>query len=177
MYTIILGKLCNNILHFFYTYMYIFCSHAYPDTSHIEPQEKENIFARLIVEQVNRTLINVLSSDFLHLQESEVDYRPRHEAFWSVGGINPPKNVVKSKSGRKWQKEIANDPYNRLMQYSGKPFLAIRHRNQLTPWKNESESTNVDLAKAIPRFNYDPRTLGFVCSHQHLTSIPGRSKN
>nr|XP_014102318.1 39S ribosomal protein S30, mitochondrial [Bactrocera oleae] len=154
-------------------FVHDYFSNAYPDAANMEPQEKENIFGRLIVEQVNRTLINVLSSDFLHLQESEIDYSPRHEAFWSVGGINPPKNVVKSKTGRKWQKEMANDPYNRLMQYSGKPFLAIRHRNQLTPWKNESESTNIELAKTLPRFNYDPRTLGYVCSHQHLTSIPG----
>ncbi|XP_004518895.1 28S ribosomal protein S30, mitochondrial [Ceratitis capitata] len=154
-------------------YVYDYFCHEYPDTKNMEPQERESVFASLVVEQVNRTLINGLSSDYMHLQEAEIDYSPRHEAFWSVGGINPPKNVVKSKEGRKWQKEMANEPYDRLMQYSAKPFLAIRQRNQLKPWKSESESTNVGLAKSIPRFNYDPRTLGYVCNHQHVTNVPG----
>ncbi|XP_036343987.1 39S ribosomal protein S30, mitochondrial-like [Rhagoletis pomonella] len=154
-------------------YIYDYYGHEYGDNSNIEPQEREKIFARLIVEQVNRTLINVLSADYVHLQEFEIDYTPRHEASWSVGGIKPPKNVVKSMEGREWQKYMANDPYNRFMQYSGTPFLAIRHHKQLSPWKNETESTNADLAKTIPRFNYDPRTLGYVSGHQHLTNIPG----
>ncbi|XP_067642227.1 large ribosomal subunit protein mL65 [Eurosta solidaginis] len=152
---------------------YDYFNYKYIRKSTLEPQEREKFFAQMIVEQINRTLVNVLSPDFVHLQESDVETTPRHEAFWVVGGINPPKNVVRSKEGRKWQKGMANDPYDRYMQYTGRPYLTIRHRNQLSPWKTEEESTNADLAKTIPRCTYDPRTLGYACNHQHLTSIPG----
>ncbi|XP_075154294.1 mitochondrial ribosomal protein S30 [Haematobia irritans] len=143
------------------------------DTSMQNPVERERAFSQLIVEQINRTLINNLSMDFPHLNELEIDFNPRHEAFWSVGGIEAPKNVVKSKEGQEWQKDSAKDPVDRFMQYKGRPMMALRHRLQLQPWKDESAYTNLELAKQVPRIEYDPRTLGFSTDHQHGTNIPG----
>lgn len=148
-------------------------SQKYPNASELEPMERERILSQVIVEQINRALINSLSADFNHLHEVEIDYNPRHEAFWSVGGIQPPKNVVKAKEGRKWQKEMAKDPVDRLMQYKSSPMLALRHRLQLPTWKNESQYVDAEQANKVPRYQYDPRTLGFTTGYQHGTNIAG----
>ncbi|XP_037937838.1 28S ribosomal protein S30, mitochondrial-like [Teleopsis dalmanni] len=147
--------------------------HKYPNTSDIDPQVMERTFTQLIVEQINRVLINTLAADISYLNEVDVDYNPRHEAFWFVGGIDPPKNVVKSKKGHSWQKEMANDSVDRPIQYNGTPYLALRHKYQLPTFKSDIDSENMELAKTIPRFNYDPRTLGFVPAYQHGTNVPG----
>lgn len=139
----------------------------------LEPKERERILSQIIVEQINRALINGLSADHQHLQEVEIDYNPRHEAFWQVGGIAAPKNVVKSKEGHEWQKDMAKEPVDRLMQYKSEPMLAIRHRLQLPTWKNENEYNDIELAKNVPRLEYDPRSLGFTTGYQHGTNIAG----
>lgn len=126
-----------------------------------------------IVEQINRTLTLNLLPQHKHLGELEIDYNPRHEGFWCVGGIQPPKNVVKSKEGRKWQKEMAKDEVDRYMQYAARPFLAHRHHLQLAPWKTEAEYTDLEQAKTVPRFPYDPRSLGFTTGYQHGVNLHG----
>uniref|UniRef100_A0A1I8MAF7 28S ribosomal protein S30, mitochondrial n=1 Tax=Musca domestica TaxID=7370 RepID=A0A1I8MAF7_MUSDO len=135
--------------------------------------EREKTYTQIIVQQIHRELTNNLAADFPHLHELEVDYKPRHEAFWAVGGIEAPKNVIKSKEGREWQKDSAKDPVDRFMQYKSEPYLALRHQSQLQPWKNENEYTNLTLAKGLPRYEYDPRTLGYITGYQHGTNIPG----
>lgn len=122
------------------------------------------------MEQINRIVVNSLSADYPHLNEVEIDVNPRHEAFWSVGEIEPPKNVVKSKEGLPWCKEEANEPIDRLFQYTGQPYLTLRHSKPLKPiitkdWFPDSEN--------VPIFKYDPRTLGFIPKYCHLTNIPG----
>ncbi|XP_037815353.1 28S ribosomal protein S30, mitochondrial [Lucilia sericata] len=145
----------------------------YPDASDLEPKERERILTQVIVEQINRALINGLSADYQHLQEAEIDYNPRHEAFWSVGGIQAPKNIVKAKEGHEWQKHLAKEPVDRLMQYKSEPMLALRHRLQLSSWKTEEESNNIELANKVPRLEFDPRSLGFTTGYQHGTNIAG----
>ncbi|EDX01832.1 39S ribosomal protein S30, mitochondrial [Drosophila yakuba] len=144
-----------------------------PNSAEHSPVERERILTQIIVEQLNRALLQSLSEEYKHLDEVEVDYNPRHEAFWAVGGVDPPKNVQKSKKGREWQKEMANESVDRLVQYTGAPYLALRHRKQLSPWKTEAESENHELSKQLPRFKHDPRTLGYSTKHQHATNVPG----
>ncbi|XP_032580726.1 39S ribosomal protein S30, mitochondrial [Drosophila sechellia] len=144
-----------------------------PNSVDSNPVERERILTQIIVEQLNRALLQSLSEEYKHLDELEVDYNPRHEAFWAVGGVDPPKNVQKSKKGREWQKDMANDSVDRLVQYTGAPYLALRHRKQLSPWKTEAESENLELSKQLPRFKHDPRTLGYSTKHQHATNVPG----
>lgn len=145
----------------------------YPVSSGLDPVEREQLLSQIIVEQIHRAVINALAVDHQHLQEVEVDYNPRHEAFWAVGGIQPPRNVVKSKEGKKWQKDFSKDPIDRLMQYRSSPMLALRHRLQLAPWKGETEIVNPKLAEKLPRYELDPVTLGFSRSYRHGTNIAG----
>ncbi|XP_016996213.2 large ribosomal subunit protein mL65 [Drosophila takahashii] len=137
------------------------------------PVERERLLTQIIVEQLNRTLLQALGEEYKHLAEAEVDYNPRHEAFWAVGGVDPPKNVQQSKKGREWQKEEANESVDRLVQYKGRPYLSLRHRRQLAPWKTPAESENPALSQQLPRFRHDPRTLGYSTGHQHATNVPG----
>ncbi|XP_022224173.2 28S ribosomal protein S30, mitochondrial [Drosophila obscura] len=144
-----------------------------PDIVPSDSVSREFQLTQIIVEQVNRALQQVLSADYPHLNDVEVDYNPRHEAFWAVGGVDPPKNVEKSKKGRGWQKDDASESFDRLVQYTGAPYLALRHRQQLCPWMTEGESENMDLARQLPRFNHDARTLGYTTTYQHAVNVPG----
>ncbi|XP_033150249.1 28S ribosomal protein S30, mitochondrial [Drosophila busckii] len=134
---------------------------------------QERQLTQIILEQIHRVVLQTLSADYAHLNELEVDYNPRHEAFWAVGGVDPPKNVVKSKEGREWQKEEANNTYDRLVQFTGEPYLALRHRQQLPSWKSPEESENLALALQLPRFRHDARSLGYSIKHQHAINVPG----
>ncbi|TDG41441.1 hypothetical protein AWZ03_012142 [Drosophila navojoa] len=135
--------------------------------------KREQQLTQIIVELVNRSALQVLSADYGHLNEVEIDYNPRHEAFWAVGGVDPPKNVVKSKEGRPWQKDDAHETCDRLVQYTGAPYLALRHRHQLPTWKTPEESENLTLAQQLPRFKIDARTLGYSTKYQHAVNVPG----
>ncbi|XP_037726460.1 39S ribosomal protein S30, mitochondrial [Drosophila subpulchrella] len=144
-----------------------------PNSAQPSDVERERILTQIIVEQLNRTLLQALGEEYKHLEEVEVDYNPRHEAFWAVGGVDPPKNVQNSKKGREWQKDEANESIDRLVQYTGTPYLSLRHRKQLSPWKTPAESEDLQLSKQLPRFKHDPRTLGYSTKHQHATNVPG----
>ncbi|KAH8399777.1 hypothetical protein KR215_002177 [Drosophila sulfurigaster] len=135
--------------------------------------QRERQLTQIIVEQVNRAVLQTLSADYAHLQQVEIDYNPRHEAFWAVGGIDPPKNVVKSKQGHEWQKADAHESVDRLVQYTGEPYLALRHRLQLPTWRTVEESQNLQLAQQLPRYKFDARTLGYTTKHQHAINVPG----
>ncbi|KAH8264734.1 hypothetical protein KR044_006936 [Drosophila immigrans] len=135
--------------------------------------QRERELTQIILEQVNRAVLQALSADYAHLQELEIDYNPRHEAFWAVGGVDPPKNVRKSKEGHDWQKDDANDSVDRLVQYTGEPYLALRHRHQLPTWRTAEESSNLTLAQQLPRYKFDARTLGYSTKHQHAINVPG----
>lgn len=125
------------------------------------------------MEQINRAALQAVSADFTHLNDVEIDYNPRHEAFWAVGGVDPPKSVVKSKEGRDWQKDDAKDSVDCLVQYTGEPYLALRHRQQLPTWKSAEESENLEVAKQLPRYKHDARTLGYSTKYQHAVNVPG----
>lgn len=124
---------------------------------------------------LNRVLINSLSNKYSHLNEVETDFDPRHEAFWFLGGIPPPALVKKIKEGVKWQKQYANDPYDRKIQYVGKPYLALRHKLPLNSFGHDNlDSLDVNQDKVeIPEFRYDPITLGYRTEQRHATTIPG----
>ncbi|KAH8421486.1 hypothetical protein KR009_009693 [Drosophila setifemur] len=144
-----------------------------PTSTPLDAIATEQQLTQIVVEQLNRSLLQALSAAYPHLSELEVDYNPRHEAFWAVGGVDPPKNVVKSKEGRDWQKDDAKDSVDRLVQYTGSPYLSLRHRFQLAPWKTPQESENLELSKQLPRFKKDARTLGYSTKHQHSINVPG----
>lgn len=138
----------------------------------LSPEEQEERVTSSLLAGLNRVLINNLSSKYNHLNEVETDLDPRHEAFWFLGGIPPPALVKKIKEGVEWQKEYANDPYDRKLQYVGKPYLALRHKHPLNSFGHENLDVNQDKVE-IPQFRYDPITLGYRTEQRHATTIPG----
>ncbi|XP_058823399.1 large ribosomal subunit protein mL65 [Topomyia yanbarensis] len=141
----------------------------------MSPEKREEIVTSALLKGLHRVLTNNLSSVYAHMNELEVDYDPRHEAFWFLGGISPPSLVRKIKEGIKWQKPYANDPYDRKMQYVGQPYLALRHRYPLEPFIQDNLNT-LDLKQEdalIPDFKYDPTTVGYQTEQRHATTIPG----
>lgn len=143
--------------------------------SNLTPEEREEIVTSSLLKGLNRILINHLSNQYTHLSELEEDFDPRHEAFWFLGGIPPPALVRKIKEGVEWQKPYANDPYDRKLQYIGKPYLALRHRHPLEPLSRvDLKSLNLtDEQIDIPQFRYDPITLGYHTEQRHANTIPG----
>uniref|UniRef100_A0A182QUW5 28S ribosomal protein S30, mitochondrial n=1 Tax=Anopheles farauti TaxID=69004 RepID=A0A182QUW5_9DIPT len=139
------------------------------------PVEKEESVVRSLLVQLNRTISNALAPQFNHLSEIDTDNDPRHEAFWFLGGIYPPKLVRKIKEGEEWQKQYANDPYDRNIQYVGKPYMAIRHKHPLEPLLvKELEAFDVKQDNVeLPDYRYDPLALGYISDFRHATTVPG----
>lgn len=136
------------------------------------PAELNRLLGSEIVTQINRLLLMALRDDCAHLSETEVDLDPRHEAFWFVGGVDPPESVKRMRDGVEWQKEFVNDPVDRAVQYIGRPYLAVRHRTPLRPIRPMQEEGRETLEK-VPLYKYDARTVGFATTHRHGTTIPG----
>lgn len=124
-----------------------------------------------IVKQLNSLIVASMTTDAPHLAEAQIDYDPRVEAFWVVGGMEPTNWTVKSRKGQSWLKDMVNAPENRNIQYVGYPVLQLRHAEPLCPIIELSESENPDLT--VPYFQYDPRVLGLQLQRRHGTSIPG----
>uniref|UniRef100_A0A182MWG8 28S ribosomal protein S30, mitochondrial n=1 Tax=Anopheles culicifacies TaxID=139723 RepID=A0A182MWG8_9DIPT len=141
----------------------------------VSPLEREETVTRSLLMQLNRTLSNALAPNFSHLSEVETDSDPRHEAFWFLGGIYPPKLVRNIKEGVEWQKQYANDSYDRNLQYVGKPYMAIRHKHPLDPLiEKDLESFDVKQDNVeVPDYRYDPLALGYVTNFRHATTVPG----
>lgn len=125
------------------------------------------------MKQLNRAIVNALGADHRHLYEMDVDIDPRHEAFWFVGGIDPPKRIRDIRLGVKHLVEYADRPVDRSFQYLGTPYLALRHQHPLEPFEDFDFSSRSTHNESIPLITYDPRTLGFLSEHRHGTTVPG----
>lgn len=112
-----------------------------------------------------------MSPTVSHLLETEIDFEPRVEAFWFVGGIDPPTLVKKAKTNSEWNKDYADDPVNIPVQYSGSPILQLRHLFPLKEILSLSDSENPQFD--VPEFKFDPRVLGYQFAYKKATSIPG----
>ncbi|RVE43600.1 hypothetical protein evm_011750 [Chilo suppressalis] len=78
---------------------------------------KEDTIARSIVKQVNRIISNHLGEKVPHLLSAQVDYDPRHEAFWFVGGVDIPTSVFKWRKKYSWYKNRLDENVDRPVQY------------------------------------------------------------
>lgn len=132
------------------------CSQQRRGNSNISNNTNNNIQNTLIY-KINRILLSNLSSTAPHLLEVEVDFEPRIEASWFVGGMSPSKHAVNNR--------YAEDmPF----QYVGNPILTLRHR---LPLPEVDDFTNVK--KDVIRCVHDPRTIGYCLQRRHATNIPG----
>lgn len=127
-----------------------------------------------MVSQINRTLINSLLADCPHLSEADTDIDPRHEAFWFVGGIEPPERIRKIKKNSGWQKDYANDPIDRNFQYIGKPLLTLRHEFPLESPLQFDQFSADDILK-VPEYRLDASTMGYTHENRTATTIPGNA--
>nr|CAD7459808.1 unnamed protein product [Timema tahoe] len=148
------------------------------DSNFVSPGEKETILTNSMVNQINNVILANLAGKYDHLLQAQVDYEPRLESFWSLGGLAPPEATRKSKLGCKWTKDRADEPVDRFIQYCvvcvqylGSPILQLRHEQPLPPLVDHSEGENPELE--VPLFTLDPRTDGFFQDHRHGTNIPG----
>lgn len=137
------------------------------------PKEVNRAKTSGIVKQLNRILVNALGADHRHLLESDADVDPRHDAFWFVGGIDPTTIVKKQRKGVGWYDEFVDDPVDRPFQYTGKPFLALRHQHPLQPFETIDFDSLTSGNEKIPAVTIDPRALGFTTDHRHGTTTPG----
>ncbi|XP_055716610.1 39S ribosomal protein S30, mitochondrial [Phlebotomus papatasi] len=134
----------------------------------INKGDELDIVAAAVVRAINRVLLNSMCEEFSHLDEVDVDLTPRHEAFWTVGGIKPPGKFVKIRKNSGWAKEYKDDPVDRFFQYRGSPYLALRHEFPLEPLTDVLQDSS-----SVPEFLYDPHTIGYATDHCHGTCIPG----
>ncbi|CAH0724918.1 unnamed protein product, partial [Brenthis ino] len=136
-----------------------------------EAEQIENNHAKNIVRQINRIITNNLTDKVPHILTSQVDFDPRHEAFWFIGGVDVPYKVTKWRRKYPWLKDRVNEPIDRPVQYIGSPLLTLRNNLPLKPVIPYSESENPEFK--VPKFTYIPESIGYFSEFRHGTNIPG----
>ncbi|KAG6444958.1 hypothetical protein O3G_MSEX003648 [Manduca sexta] len=136
-----------------------------------EAAQKEDALAKSIVKQINRIITNNLTDKVAHILSTQVDYDPRHEAFWFVGGVDIPRKVIKWRQQYNWLKGRLFENIDRPVQYLGSPFLAVRSRLPLKPLVPHSEAENPDFK--VQKFSYAPITVGYREHYRHGANMPG----
>uniref|UniRef100_A0A1B6LLN1 28S ribosomal protein S30, mitochondrial n=1 Tax=Graphocephala atropunctata TaxID=36148 RepID=A0A1B6LLN1_9HEMI len=101
-----------------------------------------------VVEQINRILSANLVQQAAHLYETEIDFEPRIEAFWRVGGFYPDQKTFEDrkkdkedhekdlKTNRYAKRKIQEEPEDlvgHFIQYLGQPILQLRSSRPLKP--------------------------------------------
>ncbi|KAI4458469.1 mitochondrial 28s ribosomal protein s30/p52 pro-apototic protein [Holotrichia oblita] len=137
----------------------------------IDITAQDKLLTSSICRQINRSLINNLSNTYAHLKQLQIDLDQRIESFWFASGMDPPENIKRYRLGEKWREHTENEPTNRAMQYTGTSMISLRSKLPLLPIVPHSEAVNEDLK--IPYFKYDPRVVGTITTHRHITNIPG----
>lgn len=166
----------------------------------ISESQISNEIGKQVVEQINRILLNNLWSETDHLLAAEIDYEPRLEAFWKVGGFHPDDETYnKRKKDKKdaekeakksiLKKEIDSTKFvepdesvDHWIQYFGTPILQLRHSLPLRPLvqlpqlSSESDpatSGQTPVVHEVTEYKYDPNFYGFQSDLRHGTNIPG----
>ncbi|XP_077298426.1 mitochondrial ribosomal protein S30 [Arctopsyche grandis] len=135
-------------------------------------KQYDALISKCVLRQMNRIFINYLSSNIPHLMESQVDVDPRLEAFWFVGGLDPPKRLITQKKKTPFYKDIEDAPVDRPFQFLGTPILTLRNDVPLEPLLSDSDLANIEYS--IPtHYTYAPEIQGFTDEHRHGTYIPG----
>ncbi|CAH1407344.1 unnamed protein product [Nezara viridula] len=130
-----------------------------------------------LVHKINNVLLTYFSNHFPHLMESMVDYEPRQEAFWCVGGFHPnDEEYNKRKENKKLSEKDINEKVEHWIQYLGNPVIQVRHTFPLDTLDTNaisSEQEEVSLNAAFSEC-YDPTlTYGLELGRRHGTNIPG----
>lgn len=133
--------------------------------------QQEDTITKCVVRQINRIIMNNLSDNLPHILSTQIDYDARHEAFWHIGGVDPPTTTVKWRKENKWPKSTHYESTDRPVQYIGSPILTLRNRHPLKPLIPYSEAENP--AFKVDKFTTIPGSVGYFREFRHGTNIPG----
>ncbi|XP_038221970.1 28S ribosomal protein S30, mitochondrial [Zerene cesonia] len=136
-----------------------------------EEQQKEDALAKNVVRQINRIITNNITDKVPHILSSQVDYDPRVEAFWFMGGTDVPQKVVNYRYKFPWLKKRLHEPIDRPIQYIGSPILTLRNHLPLKPLVPYSEVENPKFK--VAKFKHVPESVGYFVEFRHGTNIPG----
>ncbi|EZA56664.1 hypothetical protein DMN91_000886 [Ooceraea biroi] len=134
-------------------------------------ENNEHFKTKKFIQKINRTILIHLSSKYPHLLNAEVDYEPRLEASWFLGGLEPSARHRMVRKKNKCLRKFADEPVTIPVQYDGHPVMHLRHKHPLREIVPLSECTNP--AYDVPTYEFSPETLGYKFGLQHLTNIPG----
>jgi len=124
-----------------------------------------------IIQGIHRTMLMHLSSKYPHLLHAEVDWKPRLEASWFMGGVEPSSYTKKMRRKNKFLRNFINEPITVPIQYNGKPIMHLRSKHPLREIIPLSECENP--AFDVPVFEFASQVLDYRFDRQHLTNIPG----
>lgn len=91
----------------------------------------ENIVSKALTAKINRTMLIHLAPKNPHLLHTEVDFEPRLEASWWMGGINPSNSLRKYRKSVKFLKNCVDETVDLSIQYFGQPIMHLRHKHPL----------------------------------------------
>jgi len=133
-------------------------------------KNKTNLLNPLI-QGINRTMLTHLSSRYPHLLHAEVDWKPRLEASWFMGGVEPSMYKKRRRKTIKYFHDFIDESITVPIQYNGKPMMHLRYKHPLREIIPLSECENPALD--LPVFKYASQVIGYRLGRQHLTNIPG----
>ncbi|KAH0950588.1 hypothetical protein HN011_007462 [Eciton burchellii] len=137
----------------------------------LENKTKFYISSDNLIQGIHRTMLMHLSSKYPHLLHAEVDWKPRLEASWFIGGVEPSSCAKQMRRKSKFFHDPIDKPMTVPIQYNGKPMMHLRYKHPLREIIPLSECENP--AFDVPVFKFSPQVLGYRFGRQHLSNIPG----
>jgi Mitochondrial 28S ribosomal protein S30 (PDCD9). len=102
----------------------------------------------------------------------QVDYKPRIEAFWNVGGLGLTPQERETRVKKKVPEELLDEPSTKWIQYFGSPVLQLRSSLPLPPLGEMATSQTWECKE----FPYDPKvTYALDVKRQHGATVPGET--
>ncbi|XP_042879584.1 28S ribosomal protein S30, mitochondrial-like isoform X2 [Penaeus japonicus] len=132
----------------------------------IEKRQTQNFLLGL-----HKILASSLAPSAEHLKDAVVDIRPRVEAFWFLGGLQPDNLLKKKRRNFKYMKDKEHDPMERSIQAESSPCLCVRTSLGLPEVVSREDS--LATSAPVPVENLDPRAYGFKFKHKHATIVTG----
>lgn len=131
----------------------------------------DNKISQALIQKINRTMLIHLSSMYPHLLQAEIDIKPRLEASWFAGGVEPPPFMKQYRKKYIHLQDFVDDLVDLPVQYLGCPAMHLRYKDPLREIISLNECQNPDLD--IPTFKLCPKVLTYRLGRRHLTNIPG----
>ncbi|KAH7963388.1 hypothetical protein HPB52_020883 [Rhipicephalus sanguineus] len=123
----------------------------------------ESVKQEKIIARVLSVLLRGLAKDAPHLQTSQVDYRPRCDAFWKHARYYPNER-------RRFKDQ---DTITMNLQFMDKPDAQVRITEPLPAIVSLDDP--LVCSQEVPDFPYHPSYMKFKWKKKYQTSLPGKS--